>query len=254
MLDIKHPVKKKGIYVAKILADNAPLRITIPFTRVVHRSDGILRLWVPDESSVTETLSRYDEYCLAKTLEHNNEWFSNTLAEDTIQAYFRKSISKNILGVVVSEVRPPQVFYKRKHIENLDLLLDIDLSNHSVSVELEAQGLYFLSKRFGIRWLVRTIKMEEDKDEPEYSEEHRKEVEELWEMDVKTLSDKIRSDITMYKNNIQILKNLDISAHSLLSAAKNQVSCGPEWNSAFSELTGKMAKYYNGTIFICNKI
>ena len=214
---------------------------------MVHREGGIVRLWVPDGSPVTEIINGYDEYCLAKTLEHNNEWFSNTLAEDTIQAYSRKSIAKNVLAAVVSEVRQPQIFFKKQALDSLDELPDTDLT---WSVELEIQGLYFLSKRFGIRWLLRSVTVEEETEDIENTEEHRHEVEELWENDVQTIADKIRTDIDTHEQYIRILENLEQDTRNLLAAAKAQETAGPTWDSTFSELTREVAKYHNGTIFI----
>jgi hypothetical protein len=252
MFDIKHPVKKNGTYVAKISVKNGPVRISLPFTRIVHRDGNILRLWVPEDSPLNAIISTYDDYCLTKTLEHNNEWFSNTLAEETIQAYSRRSITKNILAAIVSEVRPPHIIYNKQDIDSLDDLPDI--SNLTCSVELEIQGLYFLSKRFGIRWLLRSVKVEEESEDPEDAEEHRREVEDMWETDVAAIAHKIGSDIDTHRKYIGVLENLGNETRGLLATAKAQETTGPDWDAAFLGLTREIAKYYNGTIFICNKV
>jgi Family of unknown function (DUF5871) len=249
MYEIKQPVKKNDVYVSRVTKDNAPVRINIPFTRIVQKNDRVLYLWIPDESPVAETINKCDSYCLEQTILHAaNEWFSTELTTDSINAYFRRSVSRNVLSTVCSEVRPPQVTYRRKVVDDIP-------DRGLCTVQLEIQGLYFMKKRFGIRWLVTHIQIEDDdQEENERVDVHREEVEESWAAEVRALSAKIQTDIVNLHKKIDILETLEHDMKKLLINAKSCETCGKEWETSFSELSKKASKYCNGTIFIYNKI
>lgn len=254
MLVIKNPTRKKDTYVAKVACkEGRAVRVTFPYAKFVTRNGHILRIWVPDDSTIADVVSAYDEECLQAALTSNAEWFSNALDPEKIHGFFRKSINRNTMAILISDVKPPCIYHNRSIVESFDGIGDP--SKVRLSVELEIQGLYFFSQKFGLRWLLKTIKIEDEPDEElEEPRDHKSDVEDEWERDIKTLDEGIQRDIEEYREKIRILEGLTTSVHGLLSKAKKEENCSLEWNATLSQLTDRMAKYYNGTIFICNKI
>ena len=255
MLTISRPARKKGIYISKITRaeSTSALRIKIPFARFVNQTGNILRVWVPTESSVNEDLEMYEAECLATTMKCNREWFANALEIDKIQSFFRKSISNNTFAVLVSDVRPPDIFYGQDRYNSPLPTLQFN-KDHVLTLELEAQGLCFMTTKFGIRWILRTLNVEED---IPCGEDHpfdiRSDIEDEWTSVVAKLHEDIERDISEYQARIEVLTKLKSeSAIDFTRAKEAQDFSG--WETALSNLKTNVAKYHNGMIFICNKI
>ena len=250
------PVRKKDGYVSKITLEGKTIRTTIPFAKFIHKSPSVLRVWLPEDAQVLDTFKEYDELALSSTITNNSKWFNNALDSTTIAEYFRPSVTKEgIMGLLLSASKPPTIIHDRKQLDQLDQLSSLDLSNsnYKLSLEVDLQGLYFFSQKFGLRWAVRTIYIEtvqEDVMEGDLMDVSLKaSIEDKWEEDVQALNASIDQDIDKYEKYTQVLKDLKHDAHNMLTTARNEEVATEEWNSVLAQLATKIAKYYNGSLF-----
>lgn len=255
MLIFEKPQRKKHGFVSRVKTDNnRSLRLSIPYARYVNHMNQVLRIWIPEDSTIAEIFKEYDALCVNATITNNEAWFTNALTIDQIHEFFRPSVNRNVIALLSSETRPPLYIYKNEHIDSLD---GLNLSQMRLSVDIEVQGLFFYEQKFGLRWLVTTIKIydtdEDDMDEAEVAAQ-RKDIEETWTQDVHDLRISVARDIQEYREKIAILEQLNATAPRLLDDAKHKDNSLQEWDTCLTRLTVEMAKYYNGTIFICNKI
>jgi hypothetical protein len=251
MLTFHKPTRKKDAFVAKVTADSKPVRIHIHYVKAVNYNGHVMRFWIPEESSANALLRTYDTECLEATLANNVEWFSNALEPESIHAFFRNSVSKNVIATLVSDVKPPTVYFNRELLPETMTLADIPLQECRMSAEIEIQGLYFFSQRFGIRWILRTLRIEKEREDhkPDETPVAKSDIEATWESDLRQLDEAIQTDIDAYMGRISTLETLKHDAHSMLESATSKSSCSDEWNELLSQLASKVAKYYAGGLF-----
>jgi hypothetical protein len=243
------PTKKTDHYVSSVTTtDGKPLRLTINFAKHISLNDQVMRVWIPESASIQDTFREFDQEALYATLVNNTKWFSNALHEDAIRDLFRSSVTKNVIAFLVSNVRLPTLYYKRERIESLD---DIPLVNSRLTVELEAQGLYFFSRRFGFRWILRTLRIEPDDTGSDKLEDsiNKVDIESAWETELQTMYEKVDSDIEMHRTRIKMLEDFKGEMTDLFDAAKKESGCTDMWNEALALLAHKQAKYYSGALF-----
>jgi hypothetical protein len=253
-LSFAKPVKKTNMYVAKVVKDDKAVRLVIPYAKFVGKANNILRVWIAEDSTVGEDLRAYDAMALNATMVNNEQWFNNALDPQQIDQFFRHSVNNNVLSILISDVRTPVVYVgmNKSPVESIDDV-GIPLDNAKLSIEIEIQGLYFFSQRFGLRYILRTICVEEDAtDEDMRDDEFREDVENEWSSELQGLHHSIAEDISEYEKRIEMLRHLKLDTDDIFESAKTLSK--HEWDANLTRLTRLVGKYYNGTIFICNKI
>lgn len=224
-----------------------PVRVLIPFTQFVSMHGQVLRIWLPEDSSALNTINGYDDESLMAVETNNTAWFSNTLTSEQIRSFFRPSISHSTISLLVSDVKTPQLYYNRDSIDTLD---GVNMENCRLSAEIEIQGLYYFRKRVGLRWILRVLRIETNKETiVEGDVADKTELESTWADDLASLALSVDKDISTYTQRIIDLAKFKADAYDLLSKAKECQTCSAEWNEALMELSKKTSKYYNGSLF-----
>jgi tetrahydromethanopterin S-methyltransferase subunit B len=183
---------------------------------------------------------------------NNNKWFNNNLQEDEIHEFFRPSLNteQDTMTVMISDIRDIIITHNESVIDSLE---NIDLKNPHIelSLEIEAQGLYFFPKKFGIRWIVNKLSIynsdlissENTIDSDNLID--KVDIENEWECEVDTIKESIEKDITIFKSKITSLEKYSNDIQESLETAKNTLDIG-EWNAKLIDLSHKIAKYYGG--------
>lgn len=248
MLLFQKPVKKQDGFVSKVTFNNKPVRINIPDIKFVNKHTHVMRVAVVEEAS-RDTITEYDEAALSTTITNNTQWFHNVLTSEQINEFFRSSLNNSILALLVSPLKEPYITYNGKCYD-LDNLNTVDLSNCSISIDIEIQGLYFFSQKFGLRWILRKMTITSPVDADVEDEDALKEsVEATWEEDLEDLHMSIDNDISKFNERIKKLEDLKNTTTTMLTKAKGYERCCSEWNDLLKTMTTKITKYYNGSLF-----
>lgn len=251
---IHKPVKKRDFFTSKITQNNLhnkPVRINVYATKFVSYNGQVLRLWIPTESSTCDKIDQYDKVCFDTTIANNAVWFNNSLTSEQIESFFRKSINQNILALAVSDVRPPVVFFNQQPIQDLTLLDTSKLATCHISADIEAQGLYFFTTKFGMRWMLRTLYIEEEVPEVQenMNKSQKEEIENQWAQDIENLRKAVHDEVIQYRKRIDNLHVFLRETDETLETAKRQPECTSTWNELLEELSLKVSKYYGGGLF-----
>ena len=247
-LIFKKPERRKDCYVSRVNSELSArnIRITIPFSKYLGYTGNVLRLWIPPDASVKEVIDVYDEACLEATLENNKKWFANALSEEDIRTFIRKSYQNDIISLLMSNVRRHMIHYNSTVV---DSLTDIkDLATCRITADIEIQGLYFFTTRFGLRWIVRALYIVSSEEETETLVD-REGIEQAWVDDLEKLNISVDADIQDYTSKINRLAAFKEDMNAAYTKAKGCDECSNEWNEALSEVAKNSAKYYNGSLF-----
>lgn len=132
--------------------------------RVRDQDAHVLQCLVRD-GGVQERLQAYDEQVLQHVLDNCNTWFGTDLSEEKIRDMFLPSLNGRMeLMALVSSIIEPVVVLNGNVLSGFCELLPFlesldDLTNLCIVLEIDAQGIYIRSKRFGIRWIVKHIRV-----------------------------------------------------------------------------------------------
>lgn len=161
------PMRKKDTYASKIRnEDGKAVLVHIRYTNLqsLTRMDddgGILvKLYMPHDHASRRNLAAVDQAALEAILANNKDWFSNDLTDDAIRERMRSSVTDTSFAALISAFKLPKVVqYNEKAYATFDALIAEHPPARSmwVSLVVEAQGLYFFPKRFGVRWMIREI-------------------------------------------------------------------------------------------------
>lgn len=252
-LNFKKPERQKESYVSRVntVGSARSVRVTIPFARYVGCTGHTLRLWLPPDASVKGVMDGYDAASLEATVENNGTWFANALTDEDIHTFFRKSYQTDHMTLLMSGVKRQMIHYNNVVV---DTLTDIhDLASCRISAEIEIQGLYFFSTRFGLRWIVRALYIASPEKEAEAEAEEaiidRGAIEQAWVQDLERLNVSVDADIQDYMEKINRLVAFKEDLQATFKKARGSGECSAEWNEALSEVATKSAKYYNGSLF-----
>ena len=188
----------------------------------------------------------YDGESLDATLQNNGKWFTNSLTEEDIHTFFRKSYQKDNMTLLMSDVKTQTIHYNNVVV---DALTDIkDITSCKISAEIELQGLYFFGTRFGLRWIVRALYVISAEVEPEAVVD-RDAIEQAWTDDLDRLTVLVDADVQEYTSKINRLTAFKTNVQAIFAKARGYGDCSEEWNEALSEVATTSAKYYNGSLF-----
>jgi hypothetical protein len=258
MIILHNPKKKATNYVAKITDDSGKsIRMKIVnckplYLREQPSGGHLLRIILPKDSEQYQEIQKVDESICKNAIVNNNKWFNNNLKEDEINEFFRPSLNteQDTMTVMISDIHDIIITLNDTVIDTLD---KIDLKNPhiDISLEIEAQGLYFFPKKFGIRWIVHKLAIHNsDLLASENSADietliDKNEIENAWECEVQNIQEFIKQDISKYIDKIESIKKYSNEINEIFEKAKN-ANAMEEWNSELIKLSHKIAKYSGG--------
>jgi len=139
-------------------------------------SGYLMKVLLPADSPATQRMIALDSAAENAGAEKNAAWFSNNLTPDDMRAMFRASIGASPDGgagagsllatVLVSDVKEPRpLTLDGVHLDGSEALAAMSagasdratLRSCQATCVLEAQGLYFYARRFGVRWCLRSL-------------------------------------------------------------------------------------------------
>lgn len=214
------PAKKKNVYVAK---PSSSIRIWIRGTKIrqIHPLVGggsVVTFWISPyvHAYACEELEAIDIIARDAVVQNNSFWFNNNLSCEEIKANFRTSFAEESISALLSDAKRPI------------LSGEMDVSDAEgcwSDVLLEAQGIYFYPKRFGIRWLIK--KMEIFREDPA--------IEKLREANHDATSSRIDIEES-WNEEVEKLHKRWIEASAVLDQAKNREYPDAEWNTLLEKL------------------
>jgi hypothetical protein len=253
MVILENPRKKATNYVSKITDDNGKIiKVKIPYSKYVYLHEQqagghLLRILLEDNSKPLLKIKDIDENVRMNAVDNNTKWFHNSLSENEIESYFRKSIQdhNNVITVMIPDIHDIIIRYNNEVIEKLSTDKFQD-PNIYLSLEIEAQGLYFFPKRFGIRWIVNKLSIHNEfQNESSFDEFIDKEnIENEWTEDIQHIEVMINKDIEILEKKTLQLDQLKKNLYETLENAKNIKNVSKEWHIKLKELSHRITKYY----------
>jgi hypothetical protein len=255
---IEKPRKKHEAFVASIkdATTNKPVVTKLHGCRIqviqeLKNGGGhLIKVCAPCD--VTHIIRELDEACKATVLENNTVWFSNNLAESEIEDFYRPSCGAS-LHVVSTHSKPPrEIIWLGESLPSISDIpaTDVQIGTYVATLVIEAQGLFFYPKRFGVRWLLRSIKVmrQDDADAAEVDESasRREEIEAYWSGELDVAVSKMADDIQRYESKIATIRNIQANLQDMLATAKSMPDPQKEWNELLESLASKIWAYTNG--------
>jgi len=257
MLVLHTPKKKSTNFVSKITDDyGKPIRLKIPYCKAQYLKDNstngyghLLRIILPKNSDQYTRIKDIDETICNYTIQNNQKWFSNNLTTDEIRAFFRQSLNTENDTITTMIIDIKDIVIRVNDIV-VDILEEVDFTNPTLylSLEIEAQGLYFFPKKCGIRWVVNKLSL--------YSEYplhttpddfiDKETVENEWETEIFNIQTNIEKNIDMYNNKILSMTKYLKELQENLATIKT-IDFTEEWNYKLVELSHKVVDYYSKT-------
>jgi len=252
---ISEPIKKEKNYIAKITNENnKQIRIKVPdatFISLAPLANGgrTMRIYIND-TDIINTISNIDNEARQLTIENNQEWFNNNLDESTINALFRNSVNKvnNTILVLISDTNDPNIYING--IREDDFNINTIVSKTSLTLIIEAQGLMIYPKKFGIRWIVRSIYISnENSDETQENIYIDKEsIEESWKSDIIEMENRLDNDILELESRIKQLNKIRSDINICYEKAIQEKTITNTWHELFSSISKRYIAYLNGTV------
>ena len=256
MYILHNPKKKATSYVAKITNEyGKPIRLKIPYCKIQYLreqpSNGhLLRIILDKDTEQYNKVIQIDNTISATAISNNNKWFNNNLDIEQIKEFYRPSlnIDQDTMTILISDIQDTVILLNDVVIDNIDNI-DFTHKNLYLSLEIEAQGLYFFPKKFGIRWIVNKIAIYTGENLNNDTEDiiDRESIEEEWEQEVSIIKELIEKDINILNEKIKKLSEYSNNIESTLIYSKKEKST-EKWNEQLIELSHKVAKYYSNRI------
>ena len=168
----KKPERKLDSFIVPIRGNgNNKIRIKLvdeitlqKILKVRDQDAHVIQCMIKDPE-VQEKFKQYDHSVLLHVLENCNGWFGTDLSEKKIHEMFIPSLGDNMeLRSLVSSIIEPETILNNTTVNGFCELLPVmesskDLSSLRIILEIEAQGIYIRSKKFGIRWIIKYIRV-----------------------------------------------------------------------------------------------
>lgn len=256
MYILHNPKKKATSYVAKITNDiGKPIRLKIPYCKIQYLreqpSNGhLLRIILEKETEQYNKVIEIDDNIRETAISNNNKWFNNNLDIEKIKEFYRPSlnIDQDTMTIMISDIQDTVILLNDKVVDNIE---NIDFTQKTLylSLEIEAQGLYFFPKKFGIRWIVNKLAIYTGENLNNDTEDiiDRDSIEEEWEQEVAIIKEMIDKDINILNEKIKKLTEYSTNIESTLNNSKKEPSM-EKWNEQLIELSHKVAKYHSNRI------
>ena len=216
-----------------------------------------MRLWVPPDSIAHDVIEETDDKAIITTSEHNKEWFANGLSDSKINEYFRRSIDNQVCNVIVSSIKVPRsIVVNGETMDDFDKVATMPSrewkSLENCSCTIEAQGLYFYPKRFGVRWILREIELGGSQpvsdDNCAAASIDRDDIEEFWQAEVRDIRKLIRQDMDALYARIDNLATIKKDLLETLESAKSEEECSKDWEEKLESLKKTIFNYKSGRL------
>jgi hypothetical protein len=262
MIKVHTPIKLKSYFLSKIskvktAIDAGPVRMRIPYVRLLNlikleKGGSAIRIFISDEDCVN-AIARIDSEARAAVKKHNAKWFHNDMDSETIDALFRNSVNNlsNHMTVLLSDSHDPTIYRDGQIVDVLteDLIHDTNKKDMHVSIDIEAQGLCFYPKKFGIRWFIKSIHISTDQ---ALHEKHanetwvdKKEIEDVWKEDLKETCTCIDTDVATLEEKIRKLRELKAELNEEYATACS-MPANADWDARLKVLATKSSRYHSG--------
>lgn len=183
-----------------------------------------------NDITLQETIKQYDKDVFDHVLENCNAWFQTDLSEEKIIQMFLPSINEQSeIKTLVSSIIEPTVFLDNIMMNSFSEVIPImeskkTLTDIRIVLELEAQGIYIRSRKFGIRWLVKSIRMFQDDIHPVenlFDASTCNDIISSYKDDMNELEYSIEMEIDDLRNKIRYLQDYAHRARGLLDELEN---------------------------------
>ena len=176
MLQIHPPVKKSKYYFSKVTRNGNQVLLKVPYAAIAEmvplsKQDGYqVVLDISQDQNALEVVKNLEKQCVNSLRENNRKWFRNALDNSVIEEMFDPTMGKD------GSMRC-YISFLRSHLE----VASSDFPDWYKKCQLPApyhvtlhcDGLFIYPDRFGLRWIIHSIKeYKEDPDDivPEYAE------------------------------------------------------------------------------------
>lgn len=255
------PIRKKDVYVSRIRTSKGrPVRISGNNTRFLgmHRLDEdqgyLIKIGFPKDSTALEKLGQWDQLAFQNTIRHFTDWFPHSeMTDEQLHTYFRTSVTTpSCVTIMASTTQEPLQIQLDDMDVTMGQLFQIErdvLRGLYCHLEMEAQGLYFHPKRFGIRWVLRKIILSRTRTEHATEEDilpsmmEKAAIEEQWMRDVADMCDQMEKNIEMHRQQIASLEQDKADLQKWMEMARATPKMDPVWNESLENVRSKIAFY-----------
>jgi hypothetical protein len=254
----KKPERKLDSFLVQI-RDKTNNRVRIKLTddiilqqilKVKDQNAHVIQCMIKD-AKIIETMAEYDTKVLDHVLENCNIWFGTDLSEDKIQEMFLPSLTTDRqLRTLVSSIIEPEVVLNNTALGSFYEILPIietkdDLSSVHIIMEIEAQGIYIRSKKFGIRWIVKSLRLIEEEHlltDDIFDISTRMDVNQKLEEDIIDIEKQVTNEIAELHKKIRDLETFAEKAKAMfLDIEKIGLKDGKDANKEWATKTNSLA-------------
>lgn len=211
----------------------------------------VVKLLLPADSPTTEHLLAIDAEAQRAGAERNGAWFRNNLTADDMRALFRPAIGPAAGGgarpiaVLASDVKEPRpLALDGAELDGAAALAELAtgaqgraaLRACQATCVLEAQGLYFYARRFGVRWRLRSLTLtspavaaEEAAAAAALNDDDRRGIEAQWAAEIAAFGARLDAQAAA-------LAARKAEVAELLAAAAALPAAEKEWNATLEAL------------------
>lgn len=253
------PVRKKDVYVSRIRTSrNKPVCIRMHNVRFlgIHPLEGnvgfLLKFALPMDSFAVEELKEWDQKAFGSTMDKFARWFpSSAMSTEQIEQCFRSSLTPPcILTALASSVKQPRELQVKNEEVSITRLFGWnrdDLRSMACSLDIEAQGLYFYPKRFGIRWMIRSLRFLDPDTNQHHIEDltpaNKADVESELKGELNETIESIRELRDSYRAKMTELEKLEKEMEEAFAEALVQPSMNKNWNQSLELVRSKITAY-----------
>ena len=252
---LSEPVKKEKNFISKITNESNKLirmKVSEAYFMAMSSLNGggrTMRIYVNDADIITQ-ITHIDDEVRELTIAKNQDWFNNNLTHETINSLFRNSVNKvnNTMLVLISDTNEPTVYVNGIQDDEYDI--NSIHPKTSLTLVVEAQGLLIYPKKFGIRWIIRSIYITNNNidDTQENINIDKESIEESWKSDIYEMESKIDADISLLESRIKSLHTLKTTINSDYESAIKEEGITHVWHESLNCITKRYMLYLNGSV------
>lgn len=233
--------------------------------KIKDQNSHVIECLVKDPA-VQEMFRHYDKIALEHVIENCNLWFNTDFAEDRIQEMFLPTLNSHTeIKVLASSIIEPFISIDNTVLNSFHELLPViesmsarDMASLHVVLEIQAQGIYIRSKRFGIRWLVRSLRIFRDETvntESAFDASTKRDVNEMIGADICELEGLVSAEIEELQQKrrrleeyIKRVRGLYEDILDVTLVGGKDADAGKEWAAKTEHVTKLIWDYQRGRL------
>lgn len=256
MVIIDAPEKRRHHYVCNIRNHrNKPIVLQNEDAKIirVNELEEGYSLDICLQSDMVEKIRSIEQTILSSVIDNHKKWFKTDMSNDKIKEYFYSCLSDNIVTVHVSNYKPPYIQWLNAQIDITDMYLKPhrDLKASTCKCTIEASGIYFYPKRFGMKFALRSLQTY-DTSREEYIEDDENTdkmlVESEWKHEIDDFIDLLDRDIQRLHEKVQTITNIKSEINAMFLTATKEATCTNEWNQLLESLRSIIFRYKTGCL------